>query len=83
MTELLQNVIDRLSRLPESEQNRYAARFLRALEEEGLEEIEAGGEASQPTAYERSKHLAGVFEGPGDLSTNPSYLDDLGKSSLR
>ena len=36
-----------------------------------------------PTAYELSKHLAGVFEGPGDLSTNPAYLDDLGERSLQ
>ena len=40
-------------------------------------------QGKRPTAYELSKHLAGVFEGPGDLSTNPEYLDDLGESSLR
>ncbi len=39
-------------------------------------------QGKRPTAYELSKHLAGVFEGPGDLSTNPEYLDDLGERSL-
>ena len=29
------------------------------------------------------KHVVGSLEGPGDMSTNPSYLDDLGGSSLR
>jgi hypothetical protein len=30
--------------------------------------------------YERAKHLIGTASGPGDLSTNPKYLEGYGKS---
>ena len=36
----------------------------------------------EPVPFERIKHLAGSYEGPGDLSTNPKYMQDFGKSSL-
>ncbi len=29
--------------------------------------------------YERAKHLIGVASGPGDLSTNPKYMEGYGK----
>lgn len=31
---------------------------------------------------DRAKHLVGSVEGPGDLSTNPKYMEDFGKDSL-
>lgn len=31
------------------------------------------------SAYDRMKHLCGIIEGPGDLSTNPKYLEGLGE----
>lgn len=30
--------------------------------------------------YDRIKHLAGSIKGPGDLSTNPRYMEGYGKS---
>lgn len=33
------------------------------------------------SAYDVSKHVAGIIEGPGDLSTNPKYLEGLGESA--
>ena len=30
--------------------------------------------------YDRLKHLCGVLSGPGDLSTNPKYMEGYGKS---
>ena len=30
--------------------------------------------------YERAKHLIGAASGPGDLSTNPKYMESYGKS---
>jgi hypothetical protein len=30
--------------------------------------------------YDRIKHLCGVISGPGDLSTNPKYMEGYGKS---
>ncbi len=30
--------------------------------------------------YERCRHLIGTISGPGDLSTNPRYMEGYGKS---
>jgi hypothetical protein len=30
--------------------------------------------------YDRIKHLCGVIAGPGDLSTNPKYMEGYGRS---
>ena len=30
--------------------------------------------------YDRIKHLCGVISGPGDLSTNPKYMEGYGQS---
>ena len=35
------------------------------------------------SAYEAGKRWVGSIEGPEDMSTNPRYLDDLGRSSLK
>ena len=35
------------------------------------------------SAYELTKDLCGIFtDGPGDLSTNPKYLEDFGLDSM-
>ena len=31
------------------------------------------------SAYDVSTHLEGIFEGPGDLSTNPKYMEGFGE----
>lgn len=33
-----------------------------------------------PSLYDRIKHLCGVIAGPGDLSTNPKYMEGYGRS---
>ncbi len=54
-----------------------------------LEDTLVGGdnaehdEGLKTVPFERIEHLLGVFEGPGDLSTNPKYMDGFGESSLR
>jgi hypothetical protein len=35
---------------------------------------------ARPSLYERIKHLAGVIDGPGDLSTNPKHMEGYGRS---
>jgi hypothetical protein len=30
------------------------------------------------TPYDRIKHLLGILDGPGDLTTNPKYWEDFG-----
>lgn len=39
-------------------------------------------EPTPGSLLERMQHLVGVVEGPGDLSTNPKYMEDFGKDSL-
>ncbi len=80
MTQTMRRVIERLSRLPEAEQERVAARILEQLEAEEEPQEE---DAPFVSAYDRIKHLVGSLEGPGDMSTNPDYLDDLGASSMQ
>ena len=36
-----------------------------------------------PVPFDQIKHLLGVGEGPGDLSTNPKYMEGFGRRSLR
>ncbi len=31
------------------------------------------------TPFDRIKHLLGSLDGPGDLSTNPKYMENFGK----
>jgi len=33
-----------------------------------------------PTLWDRMKHLVGTIDGPGDLSTNPKYMEGYGRS---
>lgn len=46
------------------------------------EVIEYKIEPTPGSLLDRAKHLVGVAEGPGDLSTNPKYMEDFGKDSL-
>lgn len=39
--------------------------------------------ARESVSFDQIKHLLGVIEGPGDLSTNPKYMEGFGESSLR
>ena len=78
MTQLLETALERLGRLPESVQDRFAARILRDLDTE----MQEGADA--PTAHERGRRLAGILKGgSSDLATNPAYLEGLGESSMR
>jgi hypothetical protein len=36
-----------------------------------------------PIPFQAIKHLLGVAEGPGDLSTNPDYMKGFGQNSLQ
>ncbi len=41
--------------------------------------LEAVGAAVRPSFTEAAAEQCGAARGPGDLSTNPNYLDDYGK----
>ncbi|SMO75907.1 hypothetical protein [Gracilimonas mengyeensis] len=46
------------------------------------EVVEYKIEPTPGSLLDRAKHLVGSVEGPGDLSTNPKYMEDFGKDSL-
>lgn len=76
MEKKLQELIEKLTSLPVSEQLRFIQQW--------TAELESGdGAAKSPPRYEDIKHLAGSIKGaPADLSSNPNYLEDLGKRSM-
>lgn len=47
------------------------------------EKDEAGEPEKKPVTFDDIKHLLGRGDGPGDLSTNPMYMDDFGQSSMQ
>lgn len=48
-----------------------------------LDASSPSSDTSPISAYDLIKDVVGSIEGPGDMSHNPDYLDDLGASSLR
>lgn len=75
--EKLQN---ELGQLPADRREAWAAHFLHELEEESQEFVSP---LPDPIPFERIEHLLGSLEGPGDLSTNPKYMEGFGESSRR
>lgn len=73
----------RIERLAEQKGATQKDAVLEAVKRE-LEktEEEEAIEARPGSFLEDIEDLAGAIDGPSDLSTNPEYLDDLGKSSL-
>lgn len=46
------------------------------------EVVEYKVEPKPGSMLEKMQKYVGVIEGPGDLSTNPKYMEDYGKDSL-
>ena len=55
---------------------RSKSEIMREAIERYLDSCEKKPEVS---CYDLVKEFAGCYEGPGDASTNPKYLDDYGK----
>jgi len=68
-----------VSKLPPDE----LAAFSQWFDEYREQETSKTGQEDKQVAFEDIKHLAGIGEGPGDLSTNPTYMDDFGQRSMR
>ena len=80
MTQRLETAFKRASCLSEAVQDAIADELLARIEAEEVQQQES--EVLETIPFERIEHLLGVFEGPGDLSTNPKYMDGFGESSL-
>lgn len=82
MTKRLETAFKRASRLPEAVQDAIADAVLARVETEEAQQQEHDTPA--PTAYEVSKHLAGIIKGgPSDLATNPKYREGFGERSMQ
>lgn len=68
----------KIERLAEQQGSTQKDAVLRAVERE-LEDKEEEIEAQPGSVFELTKDLCGSVEGPGDLSTNPKYMEDYGK----
>jgi hypothetical protein len=51
--------------------------FIRGAVEEKVKRTRRGKKA--PRAYDLAKDLCGSLRGPGDLSTNPKYMEGFGE----
>ena len=78
MTQLLEKAFRKARALPPDEQDRLARRWLKDLD---TPTPSVPNEQDAASAYDLIKQFVGTGEGPEDLSTNPKYLEDLGKSS--
>ena len=82
MTQALEHIFKRASRLPEAIQDRLARRWLQDLEQQNKEEREPRDEAEAVT-FDQIEHLMGSLKGgPKDASFNKKYLEGLGERSL-
>ena len=86
MTQTLEHVLERASRLPAAVQERLAHRWLNDLENQpqaAAEETMQEDEQPFVSAYDLAKDVVGSLDGPEDLSTNPKYMEGFGESSMR
>lgn len=74
----LQEIEAAIAKLPSGQLRALSAWFEAYLAEVG----EETDDAPETVPFECIQHLLGVFDGPGDLSTNPKYMDGFGERSL-
>ncbi|MGI9175333.1 MAG: hypothetical protein ACR2GR_08460 [Rhodothermales bacterium] len=85
MTQTLERILERASRLPAAVQERLAHRWLKDIEQQAATE-EAAPEDEQPfvSAYDLAKDLLGSIDsGTPDLATNKKHMEGFGESSMR
>ena len=70
----IEEITTAIAALPEPERRR----LYRELERRKAGDPAAPGPQETRSAHERAKNLIGPGSGLGDLSTNPTYLNDFG-----
>jgi predicted transcriptional regulator len=53
--------------------------LMRAAIEELVSDKPSNGKRKRLNAYEAGRHIWGSVDGPGDLSTNPKYMEGYGR----
>jgi predicted transcriptional regulator len=71
-----EELVEKLDALAD-EQHTTRSQLIRSAIEEYVESEMRIAEA--PSAYEAMKDVIGCIEGPGDLSTNPKYMEGYGE----
>ena len=75
----IQEIEAAVAKLPPEQLRAFSTWFKAYLAEAGEEH----GEVLETVPFEQIEHLLGVFDGPGDRSTNPKYMKGFGERSLR
>ncbi|UIE36209.1 hypothetical protein [Leptodesmis sichuanensis] len=76
---ITQSVIEKLETLPLDQQQKVLD-FVEGLLTEAEHEQESPSDNAEISFLEAAGEFIGCVEGPGDLSTNPKYMEGYGQS---
>lgn len=81
MSPLTQQVVQGIEGLPAAEQRQILdfVEFLIAKHQESNGRSPSRGEEETKSFAETARDIIGMGEGPGDLSTNPDYMEGYGQ----
>lgn len=73
-----QTVLEKLRTLPTSKQQKVLD-FVELMQKEAEHEEISSSKKTEVSFLEAAREFIGCVEGPGDLSTNPKYMEGYGK----
>ena len=78
MSSLSRQILQTVEVLPTEDQHQVLS-FVESLRKKRQEAITTSLETNSPSFFEVAQSSIGVGEGPGDLSTNPDYMQGYGQ----
>jgi len=78
MSSLSRQILQTVEVLPTEDQHQVLT-FVESLRKKRQEAITTSLETNSPSFFEVAQSSIGVGEGPGDLSTNPDYMQGYGQ----
>jgi hypothetical protein len=78
MSSLSRQILQTVEVLPTEDQHQVLS-FVESLWKKRQEAITTSLETNSPSFFEVAQSSIGVGEGPGDLSTNPDYMQGYGQ----
>ena len=73
-----QAVLEKLRTLPTNKQQKVLD-FVELMQKEAEREEISSSEKTEVSFLDAAREFIGCVEGPGDLSTNPKYMEGYGK----
>ncbi|OLP16975.1 hypothetical protein BST81_18510 [Leptolyngbya sp. 'hensonii'] len=73
-----QTVLEKLRTLPTNKQQKVLD-FVELMQKEAEREEISSSEKTEVSFLDAAREFIGCVEGPGDLSTNPKYMEGYGK----